>query len=69
VPFTLGAADLMAADQPFAGPMRISASVDGDGDPLTQGPADLVGELAGLVNGGQDGLEIVLRRVGTESGD
>jgi hypothetical protein len=63
VSFSLGPSELMTADQPFAGPMRISARVDGDGDPLTRGPADLVGEIAGLVEPGQGDLEIVLHPV------
>jgi len=68
VEFTLGAADLMGADRSFAGPLQISARVDGDGDPLTRGPGDLTGELAGLVDDGQQGLEIVLRPVDREAG-
>jgi cytochrome c-type biogenesis protein CcmH len=63
VTFALGPGDLMAADRPFAGPMRISARVDSDGDPLTRGPGDLVGEIAGLIDDGQENLEIVLHPV------
>lgn len=63
VSFSLGQRELMTADRPFAGPMRISARVDGDGDPLTQGPGDLVGEVAGLVDAGQGDLEIILHTV------
>ena len=59
--FEIGAADAMIAGRPFAGPMRLTARIDADGDPLTRSPADVAGEWADPVEPGETGVVVVLR--------
>ncbi|MCE2391634.1 MAG: hypothetical protein J4G09_09145 [Proteobacteria bacterium] len=62
--FAIGAADAMIEGRPFAGPMRLSARVDADGDPLTRSPADVAGELADPVEPEATGVVVELRPSG-----
>ena len=54
----------MLPGRPFQGPVRLSARVDVDGDPLTRGPGDLSAELAAPLETGASGIELVLRSRG-----
>ena len=56
--FTIGPGDVMMGG-PFPGTVTLSARLDADGDAGTRGADDLVGS-AGLVQGGAQGVEIVL---------
>ena len=62
--FEIGAADAMMAGRPFAGPIRLSARIDADGDPLTRSPEDVAGELEGTVEPGATGAVLELRPAG-----
>ena len=57
-PFTLGSGDVMMGGA-FPDQVSLSARLDADGDPMTQGPQDLIGS-AGVVSSGDQGVEIVL---------
>jgi hypothetical protein len=59
--FVLGPADVMIQGREWSGPIRLSARVDLDGDPLSRGPGDLEAELDAPVEPGQSGLDLVLR--------
>jgi hypothetical protein len=59
--FVIGPADVMIPGRAFSGPIRLTARVDLDGDPLSRGPGDLQAELDTPVEPGQSGLDLVLR--------
>ncbi|MBK6684352.1 MAG: zinc ribbon domain-containing protein [Deltaproteobacteria bacterium] len=59
--FTLGPGDLMMQGMPFSGPFDIYVRLDGDGDPMTKAPGDLVNALpkSGVAPGATN-VEVVL---------
>lgn len=59
--FELSEKDLMLPGKTFNGPMIISARLDHDGDPMTQGEDDLFGAFSDPVTAGQSNVELVLR--------
>lgn len=59
--FEIGPADVMLPGMSFAGPIRLSARLDRDGDPLSRDPAEPSATLAHTVEPGASGIEIVLR--------
>ncbi len=59
--FVLGPSDVMIPGRKWSGPIRLSARVDLDGDPLSRGPGDLAAELDTPVQPGESGLDLVLR--------
>ena len=61
VQFSLGPENTMMG-RPFSGSMTLVARLDEDGNPMTRGDADLEGQIAGPVEPGASGLEIVLGR-------
>ena len=63
MPFELGPGDRMIEALPFAGPFRISARVDADGNAATRSPGDLAGETAGTFAPGDRGVELVIDQV------
>ena len=54
----------MIAGQAFVGPILLSARVDGDGDPLTRAPTDLVAQAPTPLAPGARDVELVLRPSG-----
>jgi hypothetical protein len=62
--FEIGPGDAMVAGQPFAGPIALSARIDGDGDPLTRAPDDLVAAAAEPLAPGARDVDLVLRASG-----
>ena len=65
--FEIGPHDGMMPGRPFAGPIRLSARLDRDGDPLTRGTGDLEAALAQSIQPGAAGLELVLGAGGVPS--
>jgi hypothetical protein len=61
--FTLGPEDRMIQAMPFAGPLRISARVDTDGNATTRTPGDLQGSARGDVEPGASGVEVGIDEV------
>lgn len=61
--FELGPGDRMIEAMPFAGPFRISARVDADGNAATRSPGDLAGETPGTFAPGDRGVEVVIDQV------
>lgn len=58
--FELGPDDRMLQAVPFAGPLRLTARLDGDGNATSRSPGDLQGDLPGAVSPGATGVELVL---------
>lgn len=58
--FTLGAEDRMIQAMPFAGPLQLTARLDGDGNATTRTPGDLQGAAPAPISPGATGVEIVL---------
>jgi hypothetical protein len=61
--FELGPGDRMLATLPFAGELRLSARLDGDGDAASRQPGDLQGEAPGTFEPGASGVTIVLEEI------
>ncbi len=61
--FELGPDDRMIQQIPFAGPLRLTARVDADGNASTRQPGDLVGVRVEPVEPGATGVEILLDEV------
>ncbi len=59
--FQVGPADVMLKGRPFEGPIKLSARIDRDGDPLTREPDNLVAESAAALEPGARGAELVLQ--------
>jgi hypothetical protein len=59
--FEIGPADAMMTGRPFSGPIRISARLDSDGDPMTRSPGDLSAEVSEALKPGARGVELILR--------
>jgi cytochrome c-type biogenesis protein CcmH len=60
VEFVIGPEDRMIQAMPFAGPLRVSARLDRDGNATTRSPGDLQGAAPEPVATGSSGVEIVL---------
>jgi cytochrome c-type biogenesis protein CcmH len=58
--FELGPGDRMIEAMPFAGPMRLSARVDADGNATSRTPGDLLGEASAPVEPGASGIELLI---------
>lgn len=58
--YTLGPADLMFPEKPFAGPMIVHARLDRDGDPRTRSGEDLYAAAEEPVSPGQEGVHLLL---------
>lgn len=59
--FSLGPGDLMMQGMPFTGPFDIYVRLDGDGDPMTKAPGDLVNaQPKSGVTPGSINVEVVL---------
>ena len=58
--FTIGPDDRMIAAMPFAGPLRLTARVDSDGNVTTRSPGDLQGAAEGDFHPGDTGVALVL---------
>jgi hypothetical protein len=56
--FEIGPADRMIEQMPFAGPLRLSARLDADGNATTREPGDLQGSAPGAVEPGAEGVRI-----------
>lgn len=56
--FSLGPGDRMIQSMPFAGPIQITARVDGDGNPMSRQPGDLQGEAPEAVDPGASGVVV-----------
>lgn len=61
--FELGPDDRMIQAMPFAGPLQLTARVDGDGNATTRTPGDLQGAAPAPVDPGATNVEIVLGEV------
>jgi hypothetical protein len=58
--FEIGPDDRMIQQLPFAGPLRLSARVDGDGNATSREPGDLVGASSEEVEPGDSGIVITI---------
>jgi cytochrome c-type biogenesis protein CcmH len=63
VAFSIGPGDRMIRAFPFAGAIKLSARLDGDGNAASRSPGDLQGTAPGTHAPGDDGVEIVLDQV------
>lgn len=61
--FSLGPEDRMIEALPFAGPLRVSARVDVDGEATTRSPGDLRGATPESVAPGARGVSVVIDEV------
>lgn len=61
--FRLGPEDRMIQAMPFAGPLRITARIDADGNATSRQPGDLQGEAEGEVEPGASGVEVLIGEV------
>ena len=55
-------AHVMMPDIPFAGPFRVYARLDRDGDPMTKTADDLYAAFTSDVRNGQEGVHLVLKK-------
>ena len=58
--FRLGPEDRMIQQMPFAGPLTLSARLDGDGDAISRSQGDLQGSAEGQFEPGAAGIVITL---------
>jgi hypothetical protein len=61
--FAIGPEDRMIEQMPFAGPLRITARLDGDGNATTRGAGDLQGAAPGAYEPGASGVTVVIDQV------
>ena len=61
--FEIGPGDRMIEQMPFAGPLRLSARLDADGNATTRNPGDLQGTVPGTLEPGARGVRVVLDEV------
>lgn len=61
--FSIGPEDRMIAGLPFAGPLRVTARIDRDGNATTRSPGDLRGSVEGTVDPGDRGISLVIDEV------
>jgi len=59
MPFTIGPQNVLIQGMPFTGAIRLTARLDGDGDPMTRQPGDLSGTAAQASAPGERGIRIV----------
>ena len=57
--FAIGPQHVMIQGMPFAGAIRLTARLDGDGDPMTRQPGDLSGTASQASEPGARGVQIV----------
>lgn len=71
--FEIGPQDVMMSGRPFNGPIRLSARLDRDGNPMTREPGGLHADLGEALQPGASGVELVLSADGsapsTRAGD
>ena len=58
--FEIGPDDRMIPSIPFAGPLRITARLDGDGNAMTREAGDLTGAAVGTYDPGDHGVQVVI---------
>ena len=63
--FSIGSEDRMMAAIPFAGPLRISARIDADGNATTRGAGDLLGSSPETHEPGDRGVVVLISEVQT----
>jgi hypothetical protein len=63
VEFAIGSENRMIETLPFAGPLRVIARLDRDGNATTRSPGDLQGAADGAFDPGAENVEIVLDEV------
>lgn len=61
--FSIGPEDRMIEAMPFAGPLRITARVDADGNATSRSPGDLQGAAAGAHQPGDVEIEVLIDEV------
>ena len=61
--FEIGPDDRMIPSIPFAGPLRVTARVDGDGNAMTRDPGDLTGAAVGSYEPGARGVQVLIDAV------
>ena len=61
--FAIGPGDRMITTLPFAGPLRLTARLDGDGNAATLEPGDLLGVAEGDYQPGDRGVSLVIDEV------
>jgi hypothetical protein len=61
--FEIGPEDRMIPSIPFAGPLQLSARLDGDGDAASRSPGDLQGRAPDGVEPGAGDVRIVLDEI------
>jgi cytochrome c-type biogenesis protein CcmH len=61
--FAIGPGDRMITALPFAGPLRLTARLDGDGNAATLEPGDLLGVAEGDYQPGDRGVSLVIDEV------
>jgi hypothetical protein len=61
--FSIGPDDRMIQTRPFAGDIRLSARLDGDGNATSRSPGDLQGEAGATHAPGATGVELVIDTV------
>jgi hypothetical protein len=60
--FSIGPADVMIKGRPWAGPIALTARLDGDGNAMSRDPNDLAGGVETPLQPGASDVEIVLKR-------
>lgn len=61
--FSIGPADRMIQTLPFAGPIKLSARIDSDGNAMTRLPGDLSGSAPETHQPGDSGVAVVIDQV------
>jgi hypothetical protein len=61
--YTITRKDVMMQGTQLAGPVRVDARIDGDGDALSKDPGDIVGAAKGAVSVGTHGVDFTLDQV------
>jgi hypothetical protein len=65
VTFQIGPGDAMTQESWFVGPIRLTARLDGDGNPMTRSPEDLGGASSGTLQPGTRDVELMLAPTGS----
>ena len=60
--YEMSQSNVMMPDIPFAGPFRVYARLDRDGDPMTKTKDDLYANFEADVKNGQEGVHLVLKK-------
>ena len=60
--YEMSSANLMMPGMPFSGPFIVQARLDRDGDPMTKAADDLYADYEGSVQGGAEGVHLVLAK-------